>query len=89
MLDVKMSDDTMREVLPKKGLLFTESQAQLVLCKPKLLPLKSVTLQKMEQMQKEAKVKAQQQLQREQEEEARNKAQSQSATFQSESVTFD
>lgn len=78
-----------REVLPKKGLLFTESQAQLVLCKPKLLPLKSVTLQKMEQMQKEAKIKAQQQLREEEAETAKNKAMSQSATFQSESVSFE
>ena len=47
-----------REVLPRKGLLFTESQSQLVLCKPKLLPMKSFTLQKMEEMQQEAKRKA-------------------------------
>ena len=51
-----------REVLPKKGLIFHESEPQPVLCKPKLLPLKSFTLQKLEQMQKEATVKAQQQI---------------------------
>lgn len=50
-----------REVLPKKGLLFTESQPQLVLCKPKLLPLKSFTLQRLETMQADAKVKVQEQ----------------------------
>ena len=52
--------DTFREVLPKKGLLFTESQSQVVLCKPKLLPLKSFTLQRLEEMQTAAKAKAQQ-----------------------------
>jgi len=48
-----------REVLPKKGLIFHESEAQAVLCKPKLLPLKSFTLEKLEKMQKEATAKAQ------------------------------
>lgn len=52
-----------REVLPRKGLLFTESQSQLILCKPKLLPMKSFTLQKMEEMQQEAKKKANKQRQ--------------------------
>ena len=35
-----------------------ESNPQLVLCKPKLLPLNSVTLEKLERMQKEANIKA-------------------------------
>ncbi len=39
-----------------------ESAPQLVLCKPKLLPLKSFTLQKLESMQKEATEKAKQQM---------------------------
>ena len=34
----------------------------MVLCKPKLLPLKSFTLQKLEKMQKEASAKAKDQL---------------------------
>ena len=42
--------------------LFQESSPQLVLCKPKLLPLKSFTLQKLEKMQKEATEKAKDQL---------------------------
>ena len=41
------------------GLIFHESEAQAVLCKPKLLPLKSFTLEKLEKMQKEATAKAQ------------------------------
>ena len=45
-----------KEVLPKTGQLYQEDIPNLVLCKPKLLPLKSVTLEKLEQMQKDAQV---------------------------------
>jgi BBSome-interacting protein 1 len=41
---------------------FQESAPQLVLCKPKLLPLKSFTLQKLEAMQKDATEKAKEQM---------------------------
>ena len=50
--------DALRELLPKRGLVYQESNPQLVLCKPKLLPLKSVTLEKLEKMQKDANAKA-------------------------------
>ncbi len=40
------------------GLVFTESVPQMALAKPKLIPLKSVTLQKMEDMQAKAKERA-------------------------------
>lgn len=50
-----------KEVLPKQGLVYQEEQPTLVLCKPKLLPLKSVTLEKMEKMQKDAQDKVQEQ----------------------------
>ncbi|KAL7831436.1 hypothetical protein SRHO_G00309390 [Serrasalmus rhombeus] len=43
-----------REVLPKQGQLSMEDVPTMVLCKPKLLPLKSVTLEKLEKMQHEA-----------------------------------
>lgn len=43
-----------KEVLPKQGLLFTEQTPMPVLCKPKIMPMKSVTLEKLETMQKEA-----------------------------------
>jgi len=46
--------EEIREVLPKTGLVYTELAAMPVLCKPKILPLKSVTLEKLENMQKEA-----------------------------------
>ena len=50
-----MSDgDVIRHIVPQKGLVYTEQSPMLVLCKPKILPLKSVTLEKLEKMQKEA-----------------------------------
>lgn len=42
------------ECLPKQGLTYHEDMPTLVLCKPKLLPLKSVSLEKMERVQREA-----------------------------------
>ncbi|XP_057314018.1 BBSome-interacting protein 1-like [Hydractinia symbiolongicarpus] len=48
------SQDFIREVLPKTGLVYTEQTPMPVLCKPKILPLKSVTLEKLDKMQKEA-----------------------------------
>ncbi|XP_020635500.1 BBSome-interacting protein 1 isoform X1 [Pogona vitticeps] len=49
-----MSESKFREVLPKQGMLAVEDVTTMVLCKPKLLPLKSVTLEKLEKMQREA-----------------------------------
>ncbi|XP_072196879.1 BBSome-interacting protein 1 [Excalfactoria chinensis] len=43
-----------REVLPKQGQLSAEDTAGMVLCKPKVLPLKSVSLEKLEQLQRAA-----------------------------------
>ncbi len=40
-----------KEVLPKAGLVVSEKgNLTEILCKPKLMPLKSVTLQKLEEM---------------------------------------
>ncbi len=47
----------LKEVVPKSGLLFQDQSLHPVLCKPKLMPLKSVTLEKLERMQKEAQEK--------------------------------
>lgn len=41
-------------ILPASGKLFFEQKDDLKLCKPHLMPLKSVTLEKLEKMQKEA-----------------------------------
>ena len=43
------------EVLQKNGQLYQSDQPSLVLCKPKIMPLKSVTLIKMEELQKKKK----------------------------------
>lgn len=48
------TSEAVKEILPKHGLLFTEQSPMPVLCKPKIMPLKSVTLEKLEKMQKEA-----------------------------------
>ena len=55
-----------KEVLPKQGLLFTEQNPIPVLCKPKIMPMKSVTLEKLEKMQKEAQEEVKRQEQEEQ-----------------------
>ena len=44
----------LNEVLPKAGLVYSEKgNLSEVLCKPKIMPIKSVTLEKIEQMDKE------------------------------------
>jgi len=48
------SSTLFKEVLPKQGQLYDEDLPTMVLCKPKLLPLKSVTLEKLEKMQRDA-----------------------------------
>jgi BBSome-interacting protein 1 len=45
------------ECLPKQGYLFDEDKPTTIICKPKLMPLKSVTLEKLEKMQLEAEKK--------------------------------
>uniref|UniRef100_A0A8C8RL71 BBSome-interacting protein 1 n=1 Tax=Pelusios castaneus TaxID=367368 RepID=A0A8C8RL71_9SAUR len=61
-----------REVLPKQGQLSVEDVATMVLCKPKLLPLKSVTLEKLEKMQRAAQetIRQQEVSQREQQQQS-------------------
>jgi len=82
--------ENLKEVLPKRGLVYQESNPQLVLCKPKLLPLKSVTLEKLEKMQKEANEKAKaMQEEIEKENEQMSNAFIGGEGSQSESVTFD
>lgn len=65
---LKMADERLvfKEVLPKQGLLFTEQTPMPILCKPKIMPMKSVTLEKLETMQREAQeaVKRQEQEQK-------------------------
>ena len=47
-----MSEDSgIKEYLPQRGLLHHEDLTTFILCKPKIMPLKSVTLQKLEELQ--------------------------------------
>lgn len=48
---------SLKEYIPNRGLLHHEDIPEYILCKPKLMPLKSVTLEKLENMQKEAEEK--------------------------------
>ncbi len=44
----------LKEIIPHNGLVYSEHGLSTeILCKPKILPLKSLTLQKLEQMEKE------------------------------------
>ena len=50
-----MSAVTVSEVIPKSGLVFSEKGClTYALCKPKVMAIKSVTLQKLEEMEKKA-----------------------------------
>lgn len=42
-------------ILPDTGKLFFEQTSEFLFCKPQLMPLKSVTLEKLENMQKQAR----------------------------------
>ena len=45
---------SLKNAMPKQGVLFNEfSDLSEVLCKPKLLPLKSITIRKLEELDKE------------------------------------
>ena len=55
------------EVLPKAGLVYSEKgNLSELLCKPKLMPLKSVSMQKIEQMEQRMQEKLKQQQQQQQ-----------------------
>lgn len=57
-----VNNDNLKFTLPTTGFIYEEDINQYILCKPKLMPLKSITLEKLEKMQKEAeeKLKSQQ-----------------------------
>lgn len=48
---------SIKSFVPKVGLLHHKESPQLILCKPKLIPLKSLTLEKLQNMQSEAEKK--------------------------------
>lgn len=58
----KTNNMVLPEILPKKGVLYFEETNHMVLCKPRIMPLKSATLERMEQIQKEAQEIVKQQM---------------------------
>lgn len=49
--------EQLKEIIPKNGLVFSEKGSfSEILCKPKILPLKSLTLLKLEDMEKELQI---------------------------------
>ena len=62
------------EVLPKAGLVYSEKgQLSETLSKPKIMPLKSITLERIEQMEREAREAVEAQEARENEEKTKEK----------------
>lgn len=55
MSQTSSSTANLTRILPKNGQLICEEKPELIMCKPRLIPLKSLTLQKLENMQKEIK----------------------------------
>lgn len=45
------------DFIPQKGVLHQDDALYYILCKPKLMPLKSLTLEKLEKMKREAEQK--------------------------------
>ncbi|XP_061412156.1 BBSome-interacting protein 1-like [Lethenteron reissneri] len=66
-----------KEVLPKQGQLSVEGSPSLAMCKPKLLPLKSLTLERMEQLQRDAQQEVRSAQQQEQQQEQQKQQQEQ------------
>eukprot|EP00232_Nephroselmis_pyriformis_P022137 CAMPEP_0182865018 /NCGR_PEP_ID=MMETSP0034_2-20130328/7472_1 /TAXON_ID=156128 /ORGANISM="Nephroselmis pyriformis, Strain CCMP717" /LENGTH=72 /DNA_ID=CAMNT_0024997299 /DNA_START=322 /DNA_END=540 /DNA_ORIENTATION=- len=55
MADRKQAPPALQEVLPKAGLVYSEKgNLSEVLCKPKIMALKSVTLEQLEEMERMA-----------------------------------
>lgn len=54
LIDDKATGTKIDVILPDFGKLFYEQKGDLVFCKPHLMPLKSVTLEKLEKMQRNA-----------------------------------
>lgn len=53
-------DQELSAIVPNEGIVIHEEVESFVLCKPKLLPMKSVTIEKLERMQREASNKVMQ-----------------------------
>jgi BBSome-interacting protein 1 len=48
-----MENNNLKEIIPNRGIIFNEKiEFNEILCKPKLLPLKSMTIRKLEELEK-------------------------------------
>ncbi len=54
------SDHEIKPVMTNQSIVIQEEKPFFIFCKPKLLPLKSMTLEKLEKMQRQAEEKAKQ-----------------------------
>ena len=52
-INIMSATNKFTEILPKYGQLHIESIPTPILCKPKMMPMKSVTLEKLEKMQRD------------------------------------
>ena len=59
---VQHHQQDLHPIIPTEGIVIYEEPPSFILCKPKLLPMKSVTIDKLEKLQKEANDKAKRQL---------------------------
>ena len=66
---VQHHDTALNPIISSEGIVVYEESPFYVLCKPKLLPMKSVTIEKLEKLQREANERAKRQM----EEEDKNK----------------
>lgn len=57
-----MSIDPIKPIVPSQGIIIYEEKSFFILCKPKLLSLKSLTLEKLEKLEKNNQDKAKQQI---------------------------
>lgn len=51
-LPLKMSSEQIKPIIPSQGIVIYEEKSFFILCKPKLLSLKSLTLEKLEKIEK-------------------------------------
>lgn len=54
MTDSEPTAELFKDYVPKVGLIYHKESIQLIFCKPKLMPLKSLTLEKLEKLQEDA-----------------------------------
>jgi BBSome-interacting protein 1 len=62
---VEHHENTLTPIIPSEGIVIYEEPPFFVLCKPKLLPMKSLTIEKLEKLQEASNEKAKRQIEEE------------------------